>query len=93
MLGKLHLYIPIQRHLKAFFLIMYGLIISRTQQKIKQFFANLRKICLIFELFKWCWIICGEFRVKSRSRCSLIDCFSSCWFRITLKTVCIPNNI
>ena len=62
MLGKLHLYIPIQRHLKAFFLIMYGLIISRTQQKIKQFFANLRKICLIFELFKWCWIILGEFR-------------------------------
>ena len=52
MLGKLHLYIPIQRHLKAFFLVTYSLIISRTQQKIKQFFANFRKNCLIFELFK-----------------------------------------
>ena len=31
--------------------------------------------------------------VKSRSRYSLIDCFSSCWFRITLKTGCFPNYI
>ena len=37
MLGKLHLYIPIQRHLKAFFLAKYSLIIYRRKQKIKQF--------------------------------------------------------
>lgn len=51
-LGKLHLYIPIQRHLKTFFLVIYSLITSHMQQKNQAVFANFRKNCLIFILFR-----------------------------------------